>query len=331
MSDWDDPFDVTEPSIGPDVAEAVLSGDPSISTGPELSGLGALFEAARGPATGDELAALDSTVSTFGGEPVTSAQPTTARTHRVTHKLTTRTAIAIGAAVLVSAGAVAAAGRVPSPFDSSAPGRSASAPGRPAAPDDSTTTTTEGTTTTTTEGTTTTTSEATTTTAANGTTTTSEAPTTTGAETTTPPPSSEAGVGPDAMGPAQFGLCTAWFAHQHGDDETATTVTDGSTTLPVPFANLNAAAAAQGKTVEDLCADATPAGKGNTAPGQSGDTPANTAPGHSSDTPANSAPDLSSGTPANTAPGHSSDTPANTAPGQSGDTPANTAPGHQPG
>jgi hypothetical protein len=98
------------------------------------------------------------------------------------------------------------------------------------------------------------------------------------------------------MGPAEFGLCTAWAAHQRGDGVGASpSIAEASTTMPVPFANLAAAAAARSQTVEDLCAGATP-GAGDptdageaastTTPGHSGDTPAVTAPGHRGDTPA---------------------------------------------
>jgi hypothetical protein len=59
------------------------------------------------------------------------------------------------------------------------------------------------------------------------------------------------GQGPDATGAAKYGLCTAWAAtptpsaHSHKRDSVA-------------FTNLQKAAAAAGKSVDDYCKDVTP-------------------------------------------------------------------------
>jgi hypothetical protein len=58
------------------------------------------------------------------------------------------------------------------------------------------------------------------------------------------PESQEGGRGPDATGPAAFGLCTAWTAHQ----------ANGAQPNGVAFDNLDAAAAAAGRTTADYCA-----------------------------------------------------------------------------
>ena len=59
--------------------------------------------------------------------------------------------------------------------------------------------------------------------------------------------------GPDATGPAKYGLCTAYFAgsengqaHKH---------------QAPPFQNLEAAAEAANQSVEEFCSSATPGGK----------------------------------------------------------------------
>ena len=134
------------------------------------------------------------------------------------------------------------------------------------------------------------------------------------------------GTGPDATGPAQFGLCTAYAAHQkdaEGDGESPTTSTD----LPAPFQNLTDAATAAGQTVEEFCAAATP-GQSESAPGQTGVSPSATAPGQTGESPSATAPGRSGESPSATAPGQSGATPSATAPGKSGDSPSDTAPGH---
>ena len=135
------------------------------------------------------------------------------------------------------------------------------------------------------------------------------------------------GTGPDATGPAKFGLCTAYAAHEEHrdaepDDGTPTTSVD----LPAPFRNLTDAATAAGQTVEEFCADATP-GTSAAAPGQNGDSPSATAPGRTGETPAATAPGQTGDSPSVTAPGKSGEVPSATAPGRAGDNPSATAPG----
>jgi hypothetical protein len=66
------------------------------------------------------------------------------------------------------------------------------------------------------------------------------------ADSTDVPPVTNAGVGPDATGPAKQGLCRAWAAHR--SDSPAN---QHSTAMR----NLQAAAAAAGLTVDEFCAD----------------------------------------------------------------------------
>ena len=117
------------------------------------------------------------------------------------------------------------------------------------------------------------------------------------------------GQGPDVNGPAKFGLCTAYGARTKHDDATTTTEAaatvvaqpvseDGDTDLPVPFQALSDAADAAGLTLEEFCADAEPGGSADAA-GQSGDNPSATAPGKSEDNPSATAPGKSGGAPDN--------------------------------
>jgi hypothetical protein len=61
---------------------------------------------------------------------------------------------------------------------------------------------------------------------------------------------SKQGTGPDATGPAKFGLCTAFASGQGG--------TNGGKNDAVAFRNLQTAAETAGQSVEEFCADATP-------------------------------------------------------------------------
>ncbi len=315
MSGWDDLSDVTEPSIPAEAAEAVLSGDASAASSPEVAELGALFTAARRPADEAELDALRSTVSMFQREVVAPGQPMTARNPPVTHKLTRKAAVAVGAAVLVSAGAVAAAGGgLSSPF-----GSHGSQSARVATRVDETVDSSSTTEVTSTEVTTTVE-----TTVPESTAPETSAPESTGV--TTPRVEVSGAVGPDADGPAKFGLCTAWAARQHGDDsEPAGTSVTESSSVPVPFANLEAAAAANSQKVEEFCADSTP---GGTTAADDAATSASRGQGQSDDNPSATAPGRGTDNPSVTAPGRGTDNPSVTAPGLGTDNPSVTAPGH---
>jgi hypothetical protein len=315
MSEPDDPYGVTQPPISDELAERLLSGSYSDQDASSAAGLDVVLDALRAPAAPSELSRLDAALAAFQGAVVTPiAGPLTPRrTPPMRRKFLTAKAITtIGAVTLLSAGAAAAAtGTVPSPFASDQAkevttarvpdvarenvGKHVSAPS----------TVTE----------------------------------TTLAATVAPlgTDGATAGAtlqdtGPDAIGPARYGLCTAYTAHVgHRDatepDDAPTTSTD----LPAPFRNLAAAATAAGQTVEDFCADATPgqAGQGPsaTAPGQAGESPSATAPGQSGESPSATAPGQSGESPSATAPGQSGESPSATAPGQSGQGPSATAPG----
>ena len=308
MSDSDDLYDVTQPPISEELAEQLLSGsNHGVGSTPSASQLGALFAAVRAPADPSELDNMDAIVSVFQGAVVTTAAgQSTARTRPMIKKLLTGKALAtLGAITLVSAGAAAAAtGTVPSPFSSDkakevtaehVPEKAFDAVGKHA------------------DGTDDDADEATDTTeAADESTEPTEATEATEAkvddETDATDDTTE-GQGPDATGPAKYGLCTAFAAHaEHGDDadDADDATPTESTEVPVPFQNLADAAAAAGQTVEEFCADATP-GRSESAPGHSEESPSATAPGHSDDNPSA------------TAPGHSEDSPSATAPGQTED------------
>jgi hypothetical protein len=72
-------------------------------------------------------------------------------------------------------------------------------------------------------------------------------------------PPSKQGTGPDATGPAKFGLCTAFASGQGG--------TNGGKNDAVAFRNLQAAAETAGQSVEEFCAGAIPGGASTGHPG----------------------------------------------------------------
>jgi len=308
VSDYDDLYDVTNTPISDELAEQLLSGT-TRGHAASVAGLDAVFHSLRAPADPAELRGMEAAVTAFQGGVVTPiAGSSSSRRRPMLKKLLTTKAIAtIGAVTLVSAGAAAAAtGTVPSPFASDR-AREVTAQHVPDVArdnvakqldDDDGATTTEATTST----------EAATTTDAATTTEATEA--TEGSDAGDDSLASEA-VGPDATGPAKFGLCTAFAAHsKHGDED----VTSSSIDVPVAFRNLADAAAAAGQTVDQFCADVTP-GNSDAAPGHSDDNPSATAPGHSDDNPSG------------TAPGHSQHGPADIAPGRSDKNPSESAPG----
>jgi hypothetical protein len=66
-------------------------------------------------------------------------------------------------------------------------------------------------------------------------------------------PSGSNGQGPDANGPAKFGLCKAYFSGNGGEN--------GKRNDAPPFRNLAEAAEANDQTIEEFCANATPGGR----------------------------------------------------------------------
>ena len=217
--------------------------------------------------------------------------------------LTGKAITTIGVVTLISAGAAAAAGVVPTPFSASRPLAATSTQHKA---DDDTDETLAGDTTSSTEVSTT---ESTEVDAA-------KAAADDAAETTDSTDSTD-GVGPDVNGPAKFGLCTAFEARNKHDDTTTTTTTVATATpvaepvaggdLPVPFQALTDAATAAGQSVADFCADAVPGGTGDspsaTAPGKSGDNPSATAPGKPDSNPSATVPGQPDSNPSATAPG----------------------------
>ena len=317
MSDWDDLEDVT-PRISSEDTERLLSGASGIDETRELADVGAVLGALRAAAEPSELAGLASVLTAFGAATVTvHDDPSTQRTIPMTRKrLTGKALAAIGVMTLVSAGAAAAAGVVPTPFSSSKPPALIS---RDNDADDSTADSIAETADEVEVTDTPPTTDEVTTTDTIDTTESLIAPTPALADA----PVDTEGQGPDVNGPAKFGLCTAYAARTKHDVTTtaplgATAAAEpdsGSADLPVPFQALTDAALAAGQSVADFCADAVPGGSGEDS-GESGDNPSATAPGNSGDNPSA------------TAPGKSGDNPSATAPGKSGGAPGNSGGSH---
>ncbi len=307
MTGWDDLEGVT-PKISSQDAERLLLGTSGNDETDELAELSAVLGALRQPAEPDELSGLASVLVAFGVADVTTlASPSPSRTLPMMKKRLTRKSLAaIGVITLVSAGAAAAAGVVPTPF--SAPRPSVATPGGRVA-DDSTKEDDAVDTTSTTEEIDATEIDATDpveTEAVKAAVVAADA-----ADTTD-------GRGPDVNGPAKFGLCTAYQARTKHDEATTTTQAPAAplpanvdSNLPVPFQALSDAAVAAGKTVAEFCADAVPGGSAD-APGKSGDSPSATAPGKSGDSPSATAPGKSAEPQAN--PGKKHGQPATTHP-----------------
>lgn len=312
MSDWDDLEGVAQPHISDDDAERLLSGASGFDEPGDLADVSAVFRSLRRPAETSELAGLQSAIAAFGTAAVTTqTEPSIARTRPMKKRLTRKALATIGVVTFISAGAAAAAGVVPSPFSSSSP-------------------TIDTTASTDSLGDTIVTDSVADTTPATD----AAALATDAADSRDSSDSSDAtdatdGQGPDANGPAKFGLCTAFQARTKHDTTDTTPVESTSSVpttddQPIPFKNLADAAAAAGQTIEEFCADATPGGA-DEAPGHSGDNPSATAPGHADDNPSA------------TAPGQADDNPSATVPGKAGGNPSGTAPGrgngngHQPG
>lgn len=103
------------------------------------------------------------------------------------------------------------------------------------------------------------------------------------------------GQGPDANGPAQFGLCTAFLASVNAK---------GKNMDAPPFRNLAAAAAKAGMSLKDFCIRAT---TGSTTTSSSTSSTSTTAPTSTTSSTVDETPDF---------PGNSGNTPAATAPGR---------------
>jgi len=306
----DDLYGVT-PRISSEDAERLISGSSGVDGPAELADLSAVLGALRGPAEPAELAALASALAAFRAAAVTTpADNTNVRTlPMIKKRLTRKTLAAIGVVTLVSAGAAAAAGGVPSPFSAARPSIS---PSKDIDDDESTEESADDT--------------AAPDTAVDTTPTTDE-PTTAAAaldaDETADSTAGTDGQGPDVNGPAKFGLCTAFAARTKHDDVTTTTQADATapaepagetadSDLPVPFQNLTDAADAAGQTVAEFCADAVPGGEAH-GDGGSDDNPSATAPGKSDDNPSATAPGKSkdhhpSGTASGKSHGHTSTT-----------------------
>jgi len=316
MSDSDDLHGVT-PRISSTDADRLISGSAGVEETPELADVSAVVGALRKAAEPEELAGLASALGAFGAAVLTSpAENSTVRTFPMIKKrLTRKTLAAIGVVTLVSAGAAAAAGGVPSPFSA---GRPSISPSTDVDSDDSAEDSTVA------EDT-----------AANTTPSSEEAEETESDETTAVVAALDAadaadvadatestdGQGPDVNGPAKFGLCTAFAARTKHDDVTTTTQADATppaepaadSDLPVPFQNLSDAATAAGQTVAEFCADAVPGGESH-AEGDSVDNPSESAPGKSGDNPSASAPGKSKDNPSGSAHGKSHGHTSTTAP-----------------
>ncbi|MEO8265648.1 MAG: hypothetical protein ABI706_09085 [Ilumatobacteraceae bacterium] len=308
MSSWDDLHGVTPPRISPEDAERLLSSAPGADAIHDLAEVSAVFDALRGPGEPSELEGVHAALAAFGAAVVTTQlDPSTVRTRPMIRKILTGKAIAtIGVVTLISAGAAAAAGVVPTPFSASRPSVATSTEHQA---DDDTDETLAGDTTSSTEISTTESTESTESTEVDA----DKAATDDAAETTDSSDISDIsdGVGPDVNGPAKFGLCTAFEARNKHVDTTTTVATATPVAepvvagdLPVPFHALTDAAAAAGLSVADFCADAVPGGTGDspsaTAPGKSGDSPSATAPGKPTSNPSATAP----GKPDNPGGGH---------------------------
>jgi hypothetical protein len=260
MTDWDDLVGVT-PRISNDDAERLLSGTSRVDEPHDLADISEILAALRGPADPAELAGLHAALVAFKAAVVaTEYNPSTARTPLMFRKrLTRKTLAAIGVVTLVSAGAAAAGGLVPSPFSAARPSITKTTD---ADADD------QGDDTVVTDG-----LDSTTTTKVDDDQ--DEVAETDAAETEETDAveaADDATVntdqGPDVNGPAKFGLCTAFAARTKHDD---TTTTEAGATppaepvaetadRPLPFQKLSDAATAAGQSVADFCADAVPGG-----------------------------------------------------------------------
>ena len=212
-------------------ADRFLSGSPTGDGSDEdWSEVAPLLDAAQGPAAGDELVGVDTTIDTFTRALRIPSSPATHARKPVLSKLLTGKAIAgIAVASLITAGTAAAAtGQfhakdrgVISTIDASDSSIPPATTIANAESDPSTTTSTSTSTTTT------------------------VVPSTT---IVTRPAADNHAVGPALNSPAKLGLCTAYLAsHDH----------HGKNLTAPPFHNLLQAAVDAGQTVEDFCADVT--------------------------------------------------------------------------
>jgi hypothetical protein len=280
MSDSDDTDGVLHRFISDDHAERLLAGNANADDD-GLAPVAGLFAALRAPSQASELAGTDDLVARMA-KAVGTGGAVSARSSRrkpVLAKLVTGKVAALAAVAFFSAGAAAAAtGNLPDPLQRTVSktfshvGVDLPAPaGNPIASTTTAPTTTAASTTTSNAGE----SDSKTT------------PTTAADETTK---AAAGAVGPDATGPAKKGLCTAYFANDHGKNLDA-----------VAFRNLTDAAAAAGQTVEEFCAP-----KSDTTTTNTSETPTTDKHGKPTDK------DHGKSTPAATAPGHSGRTAATT-------------------
>jgi hypothetical protein len=292
MSDPGDTASVLHRFISDDHAERLLAGHADADD-EGLTQVAGLFAALRAPSQAGELAGTDDLVARMAAAVADGAVPARpSRRKPVLAKLVTGKVAALAAVAFFSAGAAAAAtGNLPDPLQRTVAKTFSHVGVDLPAPAD--------------EPISSTTSAAPTTTASASAESDSTATPTSATDATDPP--NAGAVGPDATGPAKQGLCTAYFANDHGKNLDA-----------VSFRNLTEAATTAGQTVEEFCAatsdtttttsSVTPTtdehGK-PTDPGNSGSTPGATAPGSDVSTPADTAPRHDGSTPADTTPASS--------------------------
>jgi hypothetical protein len=226
MTTSDDlPGDMRRTTFDPDLVERLLDGRLEVDDAPDaLAGIAALVRTARSPATAAELIDEPRVLEAMAAAPAdASGVPRSGRMQVITQLARTKAAAIVVLSAL-GVGAVAAAVTANRPNDRGN-GAPTSAPIVVTVPE--TQPTLPDTVPDTTESTTTSMSTTTTTVAAQ-----------------LAAQAAGAGGGPDATGPAAFGLCTAWEAHQRS----------GAEPNGVAFQNLDAAAAAAGQTTADYCA-----------------------------------------------------------------------------
>jgi hypothetical protein len=229
MTPDDDPnAEMRHDDLDLDLTDRLLGGELDPADAPQrLAGVIALMRAAGGPPAGDELAGQRAMVEAMAatedapGVPFVRRKPVLLRAH------STRAAAVVALAAL-GVGAAAAAVTANRPSDRAAGPTTEPIVVTVAPTVASTTAETPPLTPETTPPETTTTSSTTSTTTA----------------AATAAATAAGGRGPDATGPAAFGLCTALLAHQRS----------GADPNGVAFENLDAAAAAAGMATGDYCA-----------------------------------------------------------------------------
>jgi hypothetical protein len=223
------PGDVRRSAFDPDLVEHLLDGQLEPDDAPDaLAGIAALVRTARSPATAAELMDEPRVLQAMAAAPVdATGVPSSGRLRMITQVTRTKAAaIVVLSALGVGAVAAAVTANKPKDHDKAGPTTDPIVVTVPATEPEATLPETVPET-------------APETTVGDETaTTTSTTPTAIAAQV------AEQGQGPDATGPAAYGLCTAWSAHQR----------NGAQPNGVAFRNLDDAAAAKGMTTADYCA-----------------------------------------------------------------------------